>query len=278
MTNIELTQITQLLHTDPNKFYTDLSAHKLGFDTQHSYIFNVYLNNNNKLLEHISQFHPNLLKQYVKYEGKLTKKLNNIEVFYNYELYDDIIIKEDLKPDKMHLYVKILNHLSVDLQNLFYSMINLQNYTLILNYDLIIPINLLKDEYLVMYINYMKNNNNFEDFLVDLNRGVFLLDNYHLLACESVDKYILKNITIINETSIKSLLSKGMKIQSILKYKPQSLLYLVDYVTTLRDFKAVLSVINLDTDISIIDKIITKFPLYKNIIDNTLRAVLVQHK
>lgn len=274
MTNIELTQLTQLLHNDPNKFYTDLSAHNKGYTTQHSHIFSHYNLYKSTILEYISKQVPHLLEHYVRYEGKLTQKIDNIDVYYNLNLYDDKVISQDITKDRLHLYTKVLHQLSDDNKTSLYDKIDISNYILVLNNDLIVPIRHLKEEYLVLYINYMSTKSNFESFLVELNRADFIIEHYSLLKNDVIDKYIMKNVTIINENVVKSLIHIGLSVSAIIKYNPKTLHYIVPYINTLDEVKYMMSVINSSTKMDTITLILDTFPQISGIIERKIEQII----
>lgn len=270
MTNIELTQITQLLHNNPDKFYTDLAAHKKGYTTEHRQLFSMYNLSKPHIIEYISSQTPHLLQHYVRNEGKLKEKIGNIDIFYNYHLYDEDVIYRDITKERLHLYVKIINELSDRLKTRIYELLDKTHFTLILNHDLIIPTHYLKEEYLIMYINYVSSMPNFEAFLLDLNKPVFIFDNYQYISNEIVDKYIMKNVTIVNENVLKSLLYTGLTIKSILKYNNKFLTCIIPYINTLDEFKILLDSIQKDTSMEDIGKIIGKFPYMRSIIERAI--------
>lgn len=270
MTNIELTQITQLLHNDPDKFYTDLAAHKKGYTTEHKQLFSMYNLSKPNIIDYISKQVPHLLKDYVRNEGKLKERIQNVDTFYNYHLYDDEVIYNDITKDRLHLYVKIINDLSERLRNKIYTLIDKTHFTLILNYDLTIPYEYLKDEYLIMYINYKSGMPNFETFLVEMNKPVFVFDNYQYICNDTVDKYIMKNVTIVNENVLKSLLYTGLSVKSILKYNSKFLSCIIPHINTLDEFKILLDSIQNDTTMEDIGKIIGKFPYMRSIIERSV--------
>lgn len=270
MTNIELTQITQLLHNDPDKFYTDLAAHKKGYTTEHKQLFSMYNLSKPNIIDYISKQVPHLLKDYVRNEGKLKERIQNVDTFYNYHLYDDEVIYNDITKDKLHLYVKIINDLSERLRNRIYTLIDKSHFTLILNYDLDIPYEYLKEEYLIMYINYKSGMPHFETFLVEMNKPVFIFDNYQYICNDTVDKYIMKNVTIVNENVLKSLLYTGLSVKSILKYNSKFLSCIIPHINTLDEFKILLDSIQNDTTMEDIGKIIGKFPYMRSIIERAV--------
>lgn len=274
MTNIELSQITQLLHNNSDKFYTDLSAHNCGFITDHKQLFSMYNLKKPTFLEHISKQVPHLLKEYVRFEGKLKTKIQSVDVYYNYELYEDNVISDDMVIEKMHLYARIVNNLSETLQEQFYTQLSIKNYTLILNFDLTVPIKYLKEEYLVLYINYMSDKPNFGDFLVDLNKGSFIIDNYKNISNEIIDIYIMRNITIINEQTTKSLLTIGLSVKSIIKYNPEFLPYIIPYINNVDEFRIMLDSITVKTSLKVVEKIINHFPLFKSTIEKRFEEIV----
>lgn len=274
MTNIELTQITQLLHKDPNKFYTDLSAYNKGFVTPNNHIFSQYKLYNREILQYITTQTPHLLEHYVRYEGKLTTKHHNIDVYYNLHLYSDAVINEDITYDRIHLYGQVMDKLSEDNRKKIYSHLDLKSYTIILNNDITVPIQHLKEEYLVLYINYMSDRPNFEQFLIELNRADFIIEHYKLVANETIDKYIMKNVTIINENVINSLLTIGMKATSIVQYNPKTLHYIVPYINTIDELRIMIRAINGETRVETIELIIEKFPYVKGIIESRIDQII----
>ena len=276
MTNIELTQITQLLHNDPDRFYTDLSAHNKGFTTNHKQIFSLYNLSKHTILDYISSQLPHLLEQYIRYEGKLTTKVPTVDVYYNYKLYSDAVINDDITYNRLHLYANIVDNLSIENQSRFYQQLDKNNYTLILNNDLVVPVQWLKDEYLLLYVNYMSSHPNYENFLVELNEPLFIFDNYKYLANTSVDKYIMKNVTIISEQTAKSLLNTGLSVKSIMTNQPNFLPYIIPYINTIDEFKVMVSLINSSTSMKTIGHILEHFPLFRSTIEKRLERIIYE--
>jgi len=269
-----LDKITSLISEDEDKFYTNLAAHKSGFDTDYKEIISKYLLHKDIVKEHIFKQKPHLAKGFVKSEGKLDKFINHIPVVHNLDLYDDSVIRADLNSNNLHLYAQKFNILSDLTKEKFYLLIELSNISVVINNDLRIPVKYLKPNCTILYINYMANKPDFEDFLSQFDNSKYILQNYHHLKHPNITSYVMRYVTMITKESLENLINVGFTLRDILTHRPQFLPLSLDYINTIDDLKIVLKCVDTTTSVEVINHLYTKLPHFKTIIDERIKRLM----
>ena len=275
LTEQETSEIISLLHNDSDKFYTALSAYKLDFDVQKEYInpINNFIKHNTTIINYIIKQTPHLLQSYVKYNGKFNSYIENIEIYYNINIYSNEAIVKDISNNNLHLYVKIIDELDDICKDRIYELLSKDTFSLIIDNNLRIPTLKINENYILLYIVYMSSKNDFLTFMDNLNNPLYIYNNYNNLRCDKIDYYLLKNVNIITQLSLDNLINSGMKLKTILKYRPQFNIYSIGYINTIEDLMSVINSLDEFNSVKFIDELIIKYQNYSDIIKDRIRIV-----
>lgn len=274
----ELELITKLLHDNSDKFYMNLSAYKMGFKIPEATLFSKYNLFKKQVLTHITTQKPHLLKAFVSYEGKLKENLTNIQPERNFELFDESVHLQNISKNNLRQYLDHWSIISDNLKKKIYNILDLDTFNLIVDYDIRVPVPYIKESYLLLYINVMSGKPDFEMFLDEFDNSQFILANYRKISCPRVEAYIMKHVTIFNDDVYKSLLTFGLPLKVILKYRPQFLTFALQHINTIEELKVVLDNINATTSLKLLNDLIDRFPHFKDVILMRINTLVNKNK
>ena len=269
MTIDELESISNEIKTNSETFFTNLEAHKMGYDTPLKHILSNY--NQNIIINHSITNRNDILLPLISKYGLLTKKYNNIPPSINPSLYYENVVFEDIDKSNLNNYLSVFNMLTDKCQQKCYSMLGKENMSYVYTNNIEIPIKYINPEIKLSYIRHMLNKPSLNEFLVTLNDSTYIYRHYSLLKCEVVDRYLMANITYFNDRTVDNLVNNGIHISTIYKYhKDISFKYILNHIKTISDLKMILNDIPEKISIEQLEMLYDKFPKFKYVIDKCI--------